>query len=102
MLYTFISSHKAPWAVIRMITGTSQKRLPAQLVRAWYLLLEKRPMNGKCDFSLHFPGRKNSSNYHFHPRDNLTSYIENYCQTSFILQVIGPNGKIIYLVQVNF
>jgi len=85
-----------------MITGTSQKRLPAQLVRAWYLLLEKRPMNGKCDFSLHFPGRKNSSNYHFHPRDNLTSYIENYWQTSFILQVIGPNGKIIYLVQVNF
>jgi hypothetical protein len=67
-----------------MITGTSQKRLPAQLVRAWYLLLEKKPMNGKCDFSLHFPGRKNSSNYHFHPRDNLTSYLENYCQTSFI------------------
>ena len=45
---------------------------------------EKKPMNGKCDFSLHFPGRKNSSNYHFHPRDNLTSYLENYCQTSFI------------------
>ena len=45
---------------------------------------KKKPMNGKCDFSLHFPGRKNSSNYHFHPRDNLTSYLENYCQTSFI------------------
>jgi hypothetical protein len=30
-----------------MITGTSQKRLPAQLVRAWYLLLEKKTYEWK-------------------------------------------------------